>query len=138
MNGTTNVTYMIKVKDMGVYPKTLIVREFGQVGEFFSREQEDIIFQYMSDEGLGPKCVGKNDKYRVEEFIDGVHPTLDEIRSRLFRLNIALILASRFHKYQIEGVSDDSIIRKAIFGKRLLEIFNETIVEKNAHVHKMP
>ena len=48
-------------------------------------KEENYIFDLMAEHKLGPQCYCLTNKYRIEEFIIGNHPTRLEVNSTYFR-----------------------------------------------------
>lgn len=62
-------------------------------GGFIDLEKEGMIFDKMAELGIGPQKIGtghmKDKQVRLEEFIQGRHPTMEEYLSTAFRRALA-------------------------------------------------
>lgn len=71
LSGLTNMTY--KVTHPSLRP--LIFKWFARAEGLLERSRENLIFAELSEEGIGPKCYYYDDVCRIEEFVEGRHPT---------------------------------------------------------------
>ena len=82
LSGLSNITCMIKANDKHVEPRSVIFRVFDN--PLCESDVEDLVFQWMSDHGIGPKCYYKCDHYRIEEWYDSRPITIFEMRNPVF------------------------------------------------------
>ena len=69
----TNTNYLIEItnKDTNQVEDQLLYRKFGKISECVDRELESTIIDKLSEEGVAPKILYKDEKgeYRIEEYI---------------------------------------------------------------------
>lgn len=108
--GLTNITLKIKVietceKYKEISPNILIYRHFCSNPEFINPETERIVFETLSSAGIGPQTYGYCSEFRLEEFINGIHPNrFDMASSKIIRA-----LAEPIAKIHLLNVALDKI-----------------------------
>ena len=69
----TNTNYLVEItnKDTNQVEDQLLYRKFGKISECVDRELESTIIDKLSEEGVAPKILYKDEKgeYRIEEYI---------------------------------------------------------------------
>mmetsp|Transcript_38389 Transcript_38389/g.34190 ORF Transcript_38389/g.34190 Transcript_38389/m.34190 type:complete len:112 (+) Transcript_38389:116-451(+) len=69
LTSLSNIVFKVTSKKE-VSPNPIIFRKFATKEGVVDREKESLVFLEMSKRGLGPKCYGGDDKYRLEEYFN--------------------------------------------------------------------
>lgn len=86
LSGLSNVTCLIKAHDENIEPRFLIFRLFAN--ELCDTSIENMVFETLSEHGIGPKCYFQNSTYRLEENFDSRPITIYEMRNPLYMKKI--------------------------------------------------
>jgi predicted Ser/Thr protein kinase len=52
------------------------------------KEQEALLFEAASTQGLGPKCIYQTSEFRIEEYVEGRCPSIWEMQSPIIQRQI--------------------------------------------------
>lgn len=101
----SNMIYKVR----SINAPTIIYRQFGSI-PLVDRAKERENFRCMSEAGVGPKCLGEGDNFRIEEFLPG--RTLNRLELKEYATSLAKELSS-FHKVRT-GTAEIPFIIHAI------------------------
>eukprot|EP01120_Amphizonella_sp_Union-15-10_P008995 TRINITY_DN3324_c0_g1_i1.p1 TRINITY_DN3324_c0_g1~~TRINITY_DN3324_c0_g1_i1.p1 ORF type:complete len:382 (+),score=60.85 TRINITY_DN3324_c0_g1_i1:38-1183(+) len=95
--GGSRKSYKVTAPDTAVSPDTVLLREFTHYSSLLKpndKLKESIVFQKLSSYNLGPKHLGQNNQYRLEEFFKYSRPIQNtEINQEPIRRKLAIKLA---------------------------------------------
>ena len=104
--GMSNACYKVSIIDANckvIEPDAVLYRKF--LCEVIDKQVEATIFQSMSDQGLGPKLLFRNDQYRLEGFFHGKPLTIWEARNpRIMQLVAQAIFEFNYNQDAIDRV----------------------------------
>ena len=144
----TNTNYLVKITntDTNQVEEQLLYRKFGKISECVDRELESTIIDQLSEEGVSPKILYKDEKgeYRIEEYIpDSTSIKKDnqfksDIIEQIIQICVSYSLISSIYRFTVisDGLmdklsitinSDDDLRRKKIDSKIHNNIFDMSL-----------
>eukprot|EP00827_Trimyema_finlayi_P001293 TRINITY_DN1484_c0_g2_i3.p1 TRINITY_DN1484_c0_g2~~TRINITY_DN1484_c0_g2_i3.p1 ORF type:complete len:383 (-),score=74.21 TRINITY_DN1484_c0_g2_i3:62-1210(-) len=112
--GLTNITYKVALKEKASSETSrLIYRYFCKNHVYIDRNHERAVFDLMEKNQLGPRAIYQTEEYRLEEFIDGIHPNIKETNTQYFRNLISYNIA-QVHNLQPEKFDKTPILEKSL------------------------
>ena len=144
----TNTNYLVKITntDTNQVEEQLLYRKFGKISECVDRELESTIIDQLSEEGVAPKILYKDEKgeYRIEEYIpDSTSIKKDnqfksDIIEQIIQICVSYSLISSIYRFTVisDGLmdklsitinSDDDLRRKKIDSKIHNNIFDMSL-----------
>ena len=144
----TNTNYLVKITntDTNQVEEQLLYRNFGKISECVDRELESTIIDQLSEEGVAPKILYKDEKgeYRIEEYIpDSTSIKKDnqfksDIIEQIIQICVSYSLISSIYRFTVisDGLmdklsitinSDDDLRRKKIDSKIHNNIFDMSL-----------
>ena len=141
----TNTNYLVKITntDTNQVEEQLLYRKFGKISECVDRELESTIIDQLSEEGVAPKILYKDEKgeYRIEEYIpDSTSIKKDnqfksDIIEQIIQICVSYSLISSIYRFTVisDGLMDklsitinrdDDLRRKKIDSKIHNNIFD--------------
>ena len=144
----TNTNYLVKITntDTNQVEEQLLYRKFGKISECVDRELESTIIDQLSEEGVAPKILYKDEKgeYRIDEYIpDSTSIKKDnqfksDIIEQIIQICVSYSLISSIYRFTVisDGLmdklsitinSDDDLRRKKIDSKIHNNIFDMSL-----------
>lgn len=112
-----------------VTPNPVIFRKFATKDGVVDRDKESLVFLEMSKRGIGPKCYGGNDKYRLEEYFNARPIDNKEYNQTKYRRKLAISLAN-LHKMQVKGIDTTPLFDRDFNDPEFYKSFEEKCDEK--------
>jgi hypothetical protein len=115
LGGGMNKNYLIKIENKeNNKTKKIFFRYFGDlISSYFDRKREAQIIKILGENGYGPKLLEydyKNEKYRIDEFIDD---SIELTHDKLFNENILKDLIIILNKYsQLSDIYKYELIKE--------------------------
>ena len=122
MSGGTRELYKVTALKKGIQPEIVLLRKFRPTSIPERNELEAHLFDALSSHGLSPRCYGYNDKWRVEEFLEGRTLTTKELTDKVLRRKLAMQLG-KLHSLTIDKLEKKSLVLYAV--EILTPIFNK-------------
>jgi predicted Ser/Thr protein kinase len=86
-SGLSNACYTVLNKAVGVSPKRALYRKYEN--RVINVKLEQIFFNQMGKQGLGPQSYHTGENYRIEEYFDGRPMTIWEMRNPFYMKTMA-------------------------------------------------
>jgi len=124
----SNLVFLAKAQQE-VSPRQVIFRKFSTQEGVVDREKEALIFLEMSKKGLGPKCFGVSEEYRIEEYVNARPIQNKEFNEPEFRRKLAISLAN-LHKVNIKGIDKVPLLERAFNDPTYFKSFEDKCNEE--------
>lgn len=133
MKALSNMTYRLQCHKSPA--KDLLVKEFGQglLSELLDRNIDNMVSTFFGEQGVGPKVLFSNDKYRIEEFLECTGFTQEDMQDKQTR-RILTYYIQNLHRTQIPDLPKSGLLKRVIEGTdyNLLKLFRESLEKKQA------
>ena len=128
LSGFTNITY--RVTDLEGNRNPLVFKKFATVEGLLERQYENRILMQGSLKGIGPRCYFADEKYRIEESLEGaVHPSPQQLQGEDLMRNI-LKKVSEFHSLELDAIKHMSTFAEYILSSEYADKVKSIISKK--------